>query len=291
MITSIITILCIILVLFVGFTIFLISHSYKFDKEQNRYYPSKYNYDFEEITIPTKNNKNLYGWWIPADNPNNENKPTIILIHGWSRNVDRTMSFIKQLHPEGYNLLAFDSRCHGKSDDDKYSSVIKFKEDIISAIDYTEQLLNVDKNCFGLLGLSIGGSASINAASSDKRIKSVVTIGAFSHPRKLFGLEFKKKNIPYFPFVWVIFKYMEFRFGTTLNNIAPSKNIATSDANYFLIHGINDATVPIAQADELFQAGNPDKVKLWKVEGKGHSDCNHHPEFWDKVLVFYKNTL
>jgi dipeptidyl aminopeptidase/acylaminoacyl peptidase len=283
----------IIVVLFflIGFSLFLASHSYKFKKEPNKYTPAKYGFDFQKIRIPTKNNKNLYGWWVPTENPNSENKPTIILIHGWSRNVDRVMSFIKKLHPAGYNLLAFDSRCHGKSDDDKFSSMVKFMEDICAAIDYSEKLQNVDTSRVGVLGLSIGGAASIYAASLDNRIKSVVTGGAFAHPTKVMEIEFKKRKIPYYPFIWLIFKYMEFRIGAKFDDIAPSNNIMKSDASIFLIHGIDDATVPIEQADELFQAGNPDKVKLWKVEGKGHSDCNHHPEFWDKVLDFYKTTL
>ncbi|MFC1760239.1 alpha/beta hydrolase [Candidatus Neomarinimicrobiota bacterium] len=197
----------------------------------NKYTPAKYGFDFEEITIPTKNNKNLYGWWVPAKNLSNENQPTIILIHGWSRNVDRVMSFIKKLHPAGYNLIAFDSRCHGKSDDDKFSSMVKFTEDIRAAIDYSEKVPNVDKDRVGVVGLSMGGAASVYVASLDKRIKSVVTVGAFSHPKKVMGLEFKKRKIPYFPFVWLIFKYMEFRIGAKFNDIAPSNNIAKSDAN------------------------------------------------------------
>ena len=284
-------ILLIVLSVFIGGFMFITSHSYKFKKEVNKYTPAKYGYDFQEIKIPTKNNKNLYGWWIPAENPKNENKPTIILVHGWSRNVDRTMSFIKRLHPAGYNLLAFDSRCHGKSDDDKFSSMVKFMEDIRAAIDYSEKLSNVDIDRVGLVGLSIGGAASIYAASLDNRIKSVVTVGAFSHPTAVMEIEFKKRKIPYFPFVWLILKYMEFRVGAKFDTIAPMNNISKANANIFLIHGINDATVPISQADELFQASNTDKVKLWKIEGKGHSDCNHHPEFWVKVLEFYKYTL
>ena len=285
-----ITILIIIFCL-IGISLLLGSHSYKFKKEPNKYTPAKYGYEFEEITVPTKNDKNLYGWWIPVDNTKNEKLPTIILIHGWSRNVDRTMAFIKKLHPAGYNLLAFDSRCHGKSDDDKFSSMIKFTEDIRAAIDFSEKLPNVDINRIGVLGLSIGGAASIYAASLDNRIKSVVTGGAFAHPTSVMEIEFKKHKIPYYPFVWFIFKYMEFRIGAKFDEIAPSNNIIKSNANIFLIHGIDDVTVPIKQADELYKAGNPDKVKLWKIEGKGHSDCNHHPEFWDKVLNFYKDSL
>ena len=275
----------------VGFSLFLASHSYKFKKEPNYYTLIKYRYEFQEIKIPTKNYKNLYGWWIPTENPNNENKPTIILVHGWSKNVDRTMSFIKKLHPAGYNLLAFDSRCHGRSDDDKFSSMVKFMEDIRASIDYSEKLPNVDINRIGVLGLSMGGAATLYAVSLDSRIKSAVTIGAFSHPKKVMGDEFKKRKILYFPFVWFIFKYMEFRIGAKFDDIAPLNNIMKSNANIFLIHGINDTTVPIEQANELYIAGNPDNIKLWKVDGKGHSDCNHHPDFWDKVLDFYKNNL
>ncbi len=281
----------VILFFLIGFSLFLASHSYKFIKEPNKYTPAEYGFDFQEIKILTKNNKYLYGWWIPAENPNNENKPTIIIVHGWSRNVDRSMSYIKRLHPAGYNLLAFDSRCHGKSDDDKYSSMLKFMEDIRAAIAYSEKLINVDTNRIGVLGLSIGGAASLYAAALDERIKAVVVIGAFSHPKKVMGDEFKKRKIPYFPFVWIIFKYMEFRIGAKFDDIAPSNNIIKSNANIFLIHGNDDITVPIEQADELHKAGHPDKVQLWKVEGKGHSDCNHHPEFWSKVLEFYKNSL
>lgn len=288
---TIILLLSLLIFIIIAFSLFLASYSYKFKKEENKYTPAKYGYDFQEINIPTKNNKYLYGWWVPAENSNNENKPTIILVHGWSRNVDRVMSFIKQLHPAGYNLLAFDSRCHGKSDDDKFSSMLKFTEDICAAIDFSEKLPNVDTKRVGILGLSIGGAASIYAAALDKRIKSVVTGGAFAHPTSVMEIEFKKRKIPYYPFIWFIFKYMEFRIGAKFDEIAPSNNIAKSDASMFLVHGINDTTVPIEQADELYQAGNPDKVKLWKVEGKSHSDCNHHPDFWGNVLDFYKTTL
>jgi len=281
----------VILFLIIGVSLLLGSHSYKFKKEPNKYTPAKYGFGFEEIAIPTKNDKNLYGWWVPAENPNNEDKPTIILIHGWSRNVDRVMAFIKKLHPAGYNLLAFDSRCHGKSDDDKFSSMVKFTEDIRAAIDYSEKLPNVDINRVGVLGLSIGGAASIYAAALDKRIKSVVTGGSFSHPSRVMEIEFKKRKIPQFPFVWFIFKYMEFRIGAKFDDIAPVNNIAKTNASIFLIHGIDDATAPVSHADELYKAGNPDKVKLWKVKGKGHSDCNHHPEFWGKVLSFYEDSL
>ncbi len=278
------------IILVAGFSIYVASHSYKFEKETNKYTPAKYGFEFEEMSIPTKNDKRLYGWWIPAGNPSDEELPTIILVHGWARNVDRMMSYIKQLHPAGYNLLAFDSRCHGQSDDDKFSSMPKYTEDIQAAIAYSLKLPNVDENRIGLLGLSMGGAASIYAASMDNRIRAVATVGAFSHPEKVMGLELRKHKIPN-PIVWLIFRYMEIRIGRRFSQIAPSNNIAKSDAKFLLIHGINDETVPLEQGKELYDSSLQSNTTLWEVDGKGHSDCNHHPEFWLKVLEFYEVNL
>jgi len=75
-----ITIFFVILFCFIGFSLIVSAYSYKFEKEANKYTPAKYSYNFQEIKIPTKNKKNLYGWWVPTDNPNNENRPTIILV-------------------------------------------------------------------------------------------------------------------------------------------------------------------------------------------------------------------
>jgi dipeptidyl aminopeptidase/acylaminoacyl peptidase len=105
------------------------------------------------------------------------------------------------------------------------------------------------------------------------------------------GVEFKKRKIPYFPFVWFAFRYMEFRIGVKFDTMAPANNIAKSDAKFFLIHGMDDKTAPIEHADELYEKSNHKNTTLWKIEGKGHSDCNHHPKFWQKVIVFYKSSL
>ena len=84
---------------------------------------------------------------------------------------------------------------------------------------------------------------------------------------------------------------MEFRIGDKFDNIAPSKNISKSKSKFLLIHGIDDETVPIEQAEELYNLSNKDNTTLWKIEGKAHSNCNHHPEFWPKVLEFLKISL
>ena len=48
------------------------------------------------------------------------------------------MRYIEELHPRGYQLLAFDLRGHGSSDADDYPNMLMFSQDIRAAIDYLE---------------------------------------------------------------------------------------------------------------------------------------------------------
>ena len=283
---AILVVLIIILIIF-G----LMLRAYKNTHKSHQITPEKFDMAFDEITIPTKNHRQLYGWWIPAQTESTDTPPTIILVHGWNRNVERMMPYIKELHPKAYNLLVFDSRNHGSSESDGYSSMLKFAEDIMAVTDFLIHQPCVDPDRIGVIGLSIGGAASIYASAHDKRLKSVITVGAFAHPVDVMKPEFEKRHIPYFPIVWLFLKYVQLKIGASFNAIAPVNNIKNANASIMLIHGSNDETVPLEQAKQLKKAAKQERVKLWIVPGKGHSDCHKHPEFWEKVERFLSSTL
>ena len=220
----------------------MMNRVYKTQPRPHKEDPSSLGIAFEAISIPTANQKNLYGWWIP--NPTGTKKPVIVLVHGWTRNVQRMLPYIKMLHHD-FDLLAFDSRSHGSSDVDTYSSMPRFAEDILSTVKYIDA--NYPGRQIGILGLSMGGAASIYAASKQPQIRAVATVGAFAHPADVMRLEFKKRHIPYFPLVWLLFEYMQFIMKDRFDDIAPENNIARSAANFLIIHGTEDQTAPIEQ--------------------------------------------
>ncbi len=263
-----------------------LNHVYENTRTPHKTTPGKYNISFAEVKIPTRKQKKLYGWLIPGA----PEMPTLILVHGWNRNLERMMVYIRHLHKKGYNLLAFDSRNHGSSDPDDYSSMLKFSEDIQAVIDYLESSETAGNN-LGIIGLSIGGAASIYTASIDDRLKAVMTVGAFAQPREIMNLEFRRRHIPYFPLGWLIFSQMERRIGRTFASFAPAANIQNATASFLLIHGENDTTVPVEQAYKLEKAANLDRVKLWVIPGKGHSDCHHAPGFWQRTDNFFQKVL
>ena len=248
--------------------------------------PAEKNIPFSEVRFPTRNQRSLYGWWVPSQK---ENAHTYIIIHGWGRNIERMMDFIVHLHPLGCNLLVFDARNHGNSDKDNHASMLKFAEDISAAIDFVVEKPGVSKSRLGVIGHSIGGSASIYAAAHDERIEKVVAIGAFANPASMMRITLKQSYIPFYPLGWLIFKFVEKKIGARLDDIAPSNNIAKTSAQILLIHGTDDKIVPLEQAQKNYSLADHHRVELWTIEGKGHSDCHTDDGFWKKLSGFICN--
>jgi len=264
----------------------LIERMYRYEKEKHRNTPEKYQIPFDELRIPASVDAYLYGWWIPAS----PDAPTLILVHGWGRNLARMMLYIEKLHPMGYNLLAFDARNHGTSSPVKHPTVATFSEDILAAVDFVAKSGLTSSHSIGVIGLSVGGGAAINAASGDQRIKSVITVGAISHPVEVMNFEFQKRRVPRFVAA-ILITCMRFRFRLDFDKIAPVNNIPNAEAEIFIIHGDHDETIPLKQSRALEAAGKKEKTHLWIVPGKGHSDCNTHPQFWEEVSAFLLRTL
>lgn len=247
--------------------------------------PADKNIAFSEINFKTENNRNLYGWWIEG----NKEAPLLILVHGWGRNCGRMLPYIEKMQAHGYNILAFDARNHGISDQDEFSSMPKFAEDIQAAIDFAEKEKSFSS--IGLIGLSIGGAASIFAAAKNKRIKSVVTVGAFGDPREVILKPLKDRHIPSFPFTWLLLLYLQKIIGKKFSDFAPENFISQAEAHFLIIHGTNDATVNIRQAHQLKNAAKTDKAILWEIPGRGHSDCHEEKDYWTIISNFLSETL
>jgi uncharacterized protein len=264
----------------------VIQRMYRFEVKVNHINPQRYEIPFEEINIPLANDKRLYAWWMPAL----PEKPTLILVHGWGRNLARMLPYIEALHPLGYNLIAFDARGHGSSSPEKHASVGTFSEDILSVIDYLQATYPTYARHIGVIGLSIGGGAAINAASWDERIDGVVTVGAISHPFEIINLEFQKRRIPEF-IARMIYRYTSLRFRIDFDKIAPVNNIPNAKTDILLIHGSDDETVPLAQAKALQAAAKTDHIRLWVIQGKGHSNCHTEDRFWETIAAFFDSLL
>ena len=267
---------------------YLTAHMYRLKLTPHTETPKKFGIPFQEVHFPTWNQRSLYGWWIPAEQ-HATTAPTLILVHGWSRNLGRMLRYIEHLHPRGYNLLAFDARHHGSSDLDDHSSMYKFGQDIQAAEQYVSTLA-IDPQQIGVIGHSIGGAGAVYAAALDPQIKAVVTVGAPAHPLDVMQREFKGHHVPA-PLSWLLLKQIESRIGASYELFAPVNNINKAAASFLVIHGDQDKVVLHSQGEKLSAAARPGQCEFWSIAGRGHSNCHREPGFWDRVDAFFQNSF
>ncbi len=247
--------------------------------------PAELGVPFREVWFPTVGGKRLHGW-LTAPVEAGRHQGLVILVHGWGRNAERMLPYIRALAAAGFGSLAFDARHHGLSDRDGFASMKKFSEDIRAAGDFLEK--QGEKPPFAVLGLSIGGSAAIHGAAHDSRLRPVVTVGAFAHPRDaMIALGFGRFVLA--PLAPLLFRFIEWRVGARLDQLAPEKNIAKVPA-VLLVHGTHDTVVPPTDAQRLWAAAGG-RAELWMIPHRGHCDVHVEPEFFPKVIGFLSQGL
>lgn len=113
--------------------------------------------------------------------------PAIIMIHqgGSSREEWLELGLVNQLLSEGYAVLTYDVRIHGKSgmDDgelgDLFNNPDRAPLDLQAALQYLEEEEQIDAQRIGIIGASIGANLACVAASSTAyNVQTVVAISA-----------------------------------------------------------------------------------------------------------------
>ena len=84
--------------------------------------PGRLELAFQTISIPTVSHKRLFGWLIPVHDATS----TIVILHGWGGNAEQMLPMALPFHQAGMNVLLVDSRNHGRSDRDGFSSLPRF---------------------------------------------------------------------------------------------------------------------------------------------------------------------
>lgn len=110
-----------------------------------------------------------------------------------------------------------------------------------------------------------------DAASRRQDIAAVVSIAAFTHPVAMMRRWFAAKRIPYLPVGWVMLRYVERVIGHRFDDIAPINTIRCVRCPTLLVHGGEDATVPVGEAHALHAARSGEHVQL-KVVAGSHDD-------------------
>lgn len=133
---------------------------------------------YEDALFPASDGVRLSGWFIPAGATS---RPTVVLVHslGWNRSGTpadsrperhsgakpvELLRLIHTLHREGYHVLSFDLRSHGRS---AAAGPVTFgvqeAHDLLGALEYLRKRGDLDPRRIGVIGFGMGANTLLYA--------------------------------------------------------------------------------------------------------------------------------
>jgi dipeptidyl aminopeptidase/acylaminoacyl peptidase len=228
--------------------------------------PESLGYDAQSVRVPGPNGKTLFAWFVPARGV--AKAPAVLVMHGWGANASLLVSSAVPLVDAGFAVLLVDARCHGASDDEAFTSLPRFAEDIEAGLDWLARAPEVDATRLGVIGHSVGAGAALLCATRRSDIRAVISISAFAHPYEVMRRFLASHRIPYFGVGWYVLRHVQRVIGARFDAIAPIRSIARVRCPVLLVHGEDDDLVPFDDARRLLAAGQVGSVQLLGVAGR-----------------------
>ena len=187
-------------------------------------------------------------------------------MHGWGANASMMASVVAPLHTAGFAVLLLDARCHGRSDDEPFTSMPRFAEDIAAGLAWLRAQPGIAADRLALLGHSVGAGSCLLHASHHHDVCAVVSLSAFAHPTEVMRSWMAEKRVPYPVIGWYVLRHVQRVIGTRFDAIAPVHTIARVRCPVLLVHGNHDATVPVSDAERLL-AASAGHAQLLLIDG------------------------
>lgn len=253
--------------------------------------PAQLGLPFRDVTISDgdpKDQQNLAGWYIPAAVPTDK---CVIFQHGQGGSKGQWLAqFVPWLHAR-YNVLTFDFRGDGQNPPAPCSLGYYETEEMLAAIQVAKAQGNAS---IGLMGLSMGAAAAIDAAAEDPEVKAVVEDCAFADWYHAFYPRIVKKGYPLAGILAkVIEKVVDMQLGIDGEKAAPINHLAQlGNRPLFIIHGAADDETTPDNAQMIYDAYSGPK-QLWLVPGAKHAQSHAvaGAEYERRVMAFWAQSL
>jgi pimeloyl-ACP methyl ester carboxylesterase len=195
------------------------------------------------------------------------------------------------LHEAGAAVLLYDTRGHGASGKDGPITIRKFAEDILAGIGYLGTRSDADPKRLGVLGRSIGGGGAILAASSEPRIRAVVSCSAFADPEELTRDYLNHMHFASRPLQWLVCRFIERWLGARMADMAPKNRIGRISAPLMLIHGDSDGFIAPSSLEVLCAEAPRGSTRRLSIPGRGHSDVMKDGTCLREIAEFFREHL
>ena len=201
--------------------------------------------------------------------PGNRSRDILIIGHGVTGNKDRpfVVALAEAVVAEGMAVLRFSFSGNGKSGGDFRDCTISKEVEDLKAV-----VSAVVKKGYRVIyaGHSMGGAVGVLAASSDERIRQLISVAGMVNTKNFYDREFGEEK-PDEGCMWeepscplsLSYKNDMYTIGSVIDKASKVK------VPWLLIHGDADDVVPIEDSREIFAHANEPK-KIIEIPDANH---------------------
>jgi pimeloyl-ACP methyl ester carboxylesterase len=232
--------------------------------------PADYGAPYEEVTLTTRDQLKLYGWYLPHE----AGRGTVIFCHGLFNQRSELLEQAVFMRQNGFRGLLFDFRHHGKSDGESTTFGYYERSDVQAAIEY---ILKEKKETGPIIlwGISMGAANALLAASEQSEIRAVIAESSFYSARETLRSDLTRMfRLPAFPFADLVEWITEQRLDIEIDALDVGKAVAgIHDRPVLLVGGSEDARMPVRNNERLMAAIGGTMKEQFVVRGAGHADA------------------
>ncbi len=247
------------------------------------------NTEKETVCISSHDGLKLVGSYIPC--PDKTNK-LVIAFHGYRSCAASEFSRIcPELLAKGYSLLAPDQRSHGRSEGKYIGFGALEKQDCRTWCEYAKARFGEDAEIY-LYGISMGASTVLMAGESEIRgVKAIVADCGFTSPWAVISHRIKSRyKIPPVPLIYFMNYWSRLLAGFDFREASTVDAIKSAKLPILLIHGTDDATVPVEMSYKNHAAGGNTELSIYN--GVHHTRaCSSDFERYTKEFFEFLNKM
>ena len=213
----------------------------------------------------------LRGWSCAAIG---ERRGSIVYLHGVADNRSSAVGVIDRMTRRGFDVIAYDSRAHGRSDGTICTYGFYEKRDLARVID------TLPAGPVVLIGTSLGAAVAIQGAAGNGRVSGVVAAEAFSDLRTVATERAPRMLLP--PLITRAFHVAEERGRFDVASVSPADVARSIRVPVLLIHGADDVETRPEHSKRIFAAlAGPKQLLL--VPHAGHNQSLNASMAWTEI--------
>ncbi len=229
-------------------------------------YCALFGIQLHELRITLRDGVELDAWFLPAEGAT----ATIIVMHGINGAKETMLPRIAAYHRNGFNVLSFDARAHGRSGGEFCTLGYYEKYDVMQCIDYAEQHL-CPGAVFAIHGASMGGAVALQTMAVEPRLRCAIAMCAFANLRETiydYMAMFYHMNFP--SLAGPVLRRAEQLVNFKIADVCPECTAPSIKQPVLLVHGDQDERIHIRYAHRNFARLGSTEKQLKIIPGAGH---------------------